>query len=241
MRDRRILEAGRLWPALVRTIMLHSLLAMMLMAGAALAAAPDASGENSVAPDKALRELLEGNQHYVDNTARHPGQRPSDDPQHPIAAVLSCSDSRVPPEIIFDQGVGRLFVARVAGNTYNSLVLESIAYAVTNLGVRLIIVMGHDQCGAVSAAIKAYPERMAGAMLKNIYPAVRATEGMSGDRVANTVAANAELVAKGLAEEPSLEPLVKSGQLKIVAARYALASGRVAILPDHAQPAGATP
>jgi carbonic anhydrase len=229
MSDRRTLGAGR---RLVqkRVIMLHVLLATILVAGAVKAAAPSGEG---VEPGTALKELLEGNQRYVDNAARHPGQRPSDDPQHPIAAVLSCSDSRVPPEIIFDQGVGTLFVARVAGNTYNALVLQSIEYAVTNLGVRLIIVMGHDQCGAVSAAIKAYPERMAGAMLKNIYPAVRATKGMSGDPVANAVAANAELVAQGLAGEPTFEPLVKSGQLKIVAARYALASGRVVILPDR--------
>jgi carbonic anhydrase len=192
-----------------------------------------------VPPDKALQQLLEGNQRYVSNAAQHPDQRPSAEPQHPVAAVLSCADSRVPPEIIFDQGVGTLFITRVAGNTYNALVLQSLEYAVKNLGVRLIVVMGHDQCGAVDAALKAYPERMAGVMLKNIYPAVKAAKNMSGDALTNTINANAELVANGLAGEAAFAPLVRSGELKIVAARYGLASGRVIVLPNHPQPAEA--
>ena len=234
MVDRIIQRGRRPDRALMRIVILQLLLALVMVTGAAQATTPDAPG---VQPEKALQVLLEGNQRYVSNAAKHPDQRPSDAPQRPIAAVLSCSDSRVPPEIIFDQGVGTLFVARDAGNTYTSLELESIEYAVTHLGVRLIVVMGHGQCGAVTAAVETYPERMAGPMIKNIYPAVRATKGMSGDPVANAVVANAELVAKGLADEPPLKPLVKSGQLKIVAARYALASGRVTILPEHVQPA----
>ena len=190
------------------------------------------SAEPSVSRDQALQQLLDGNQRYVRNDAKHPDQRPTADDQHPIAALLSCSDSRVPPEIIFDQGVGSIFVTRVAGNTYNNLVLESLAYAITNLGVRLIVVMGHDQCGAVKAAIKEYPERLAGVMLKNIYPAVREAKGMRGDLLSNAINANAELMAKKLAAEAPFEPLIESGQLKIIAARYALASGRVTLLPD---------
>jgi carbonic anhydrase len=191
------------------------------------------SGADSVPPDQALKQLLEGNQRYVHNTAKHPDQRPSAEDQHPIAGILSCADSRVPPEIIFDQGVGSIFVTRVAGNTYTSLVLESLAYAVNNLGVRLIIVMGHDQCGAAQAAIKTYPERMAGTMLKNIYPAVSAAKGKPGDQLTNVIEANAELIAQKLAGEAAFAPLVKSGQLKIVPARYALASGHVIMLPER--------
>jgi carbonic anhydrase len=191
------------------------------------------SGADSVPPDQALKQLLEGNQRYVHNTAKHPDQRPSAEDQHPIAGILSCADSRVPPEIIFDQGVGSIFVTRVAGNTYTSLVLESLAYAVNNLGVRLIIVMGHDQCGAAQAAIKTYPERMAGTMLKNIYPAVSAARGKPGDQLTNVIEANAELIAQKLAGEAPFAPLVKSGQLKIVPARYALASGHVIMLPER--------
>ena len=209
---------------------LGSVLSLVMVMGVATSALPDASAP-SVPPDKALQQLLDGNRRYVSNAAEHPDQRPSAADQHPIAAILSCSDSRVPPEIIFDQGIGTIFVSRVAGNTYNNLVLESLAYSVMHLGVRLIVVMGHDQCGAVKAAISSYPERMAGTMLKNIYPAVREAKGMSGDLLNNAINVNAELIAKQLAAEISFAPLVKSGQLKIVAARYALASGKVTVLP----------
>jgi carbonic anhydrase len=215
---------------------LFSIALLSVVAGSAAADPPVAS----MPAAKALQRLLEGNQRYVSNAAQHPDQRPSADPQHPLAAVLSCADSRVPPEIIFDQGVGALFVTRVAGNTYTALVLESLEYAVKNLGVRLIVVMGHDQCGAVDAALKAYPERMAGVMLKNIYPAVKAARHMSGDTLTNTINANAELVAKGLAAEAPFAPLVRSGELKIIAARYGLASGRVIVLPNHVQAGEAT-
>ena len=174
MIGKRSYETVRRTRSMLLLGVLGSVLSLALVMGIVTSALPAAPAALSVAPDKALQQLLDGNQRYVSNTTQHPDQRPSADDQHPIATVLSCSDSRVPPEIIFDQGVGTIFVSRVAGNTYNNLVLESIAYSVTNLGVRLIVVMGHDQCGAVKAAISAYPERMAGTMLKNIYPAVRA-------------------------------------------------------------------
>src|SRR5436853_5397354 len=91
-----------------------------------------------IPPTKALQVLLDGNHRYLSNHVQRPDQRPADSPQHPIAVILSCSDSRVPPEIIFDQGLGKLFVVRVAGNTYDRLALESIQYAVTHLGTTLI-------------------------------------------------------------------------------------------------------
>jgi carbonic anhydrase len=206
---------------------------MMVAAVMTTISATAAPPPESTPADKALQRLLAGNQRYVNNAAQHPEQRPSDDPQHPVAAILSCSDSRVPPEIIFDQGIGSLFVTRVAGNTYTALVLESLEYAVKKLGVRLIIVMGHDQCGAVGAALQSYPERMAGPMLKNIYPAVKAAKAESGDKLTNTINANAELVAKALAGEATFAPLIRSRELTIVRARYALASGKVIILPHQ--------
>src|ERR1700686_1747344 len=93
------------------------------------------------APTIALQQLLDGNARYVADKATHPASRPSDAAQHPAAVILSCSDSRVPPEILFDQGVGSLFVVRAAGNTYDRLALESIQYAVAHLGTSLIVVM----------------------------------------------------------------------------------------------------
>ena len=179
---------------------------------------------------KALQVLLDGNQRYVDNRVRRLDQRPSDSPQHPLAVILSCSDSRVPPEMIFDQGVGNLFVVRVAGNTYDRLALESIQYAVTHLGTTLIIVIGHDQCGAVTAALKAYPNRAAGPMLTNIYAAVRETHGKPGNELSNAIDSNAILIARKLAQEPELEEKVKSGQLQVQPARYILKTGAVKLL-----------
>ncbi|MGH7878411.1 MAG: carbonic anhydrase, partial [Candidatus Binataceae bacterium] len=181
-------------------------------------------------PEQALQRLLEGNARYVAAKAIHPDSRPSAAAQHPLAVVLSCSDSRVPPEIFFDQGVGSLFVVRAAGNTYDWLALESIQYAIGNLGTRLILVIGHDQCGAVSAAVKTYPDPSAGPMLKNIYPAVAATRAAPGDAVANAINENAILVADRLAKEPALAHAIAAGELKILPARYVLATGRVEIL-----------
>lgn len=180
----------------------------------------------------ALQQLLDGNARYVGDKATHPAARPSDASQRPIAAVLSCSDSRVPPEIFFDQGVGALFVVRDAGNTYDRLALESIQYAVGHLGTRLIVVIGHDQCGAVTAAVNEYPKPTQSPMLKNIYPAVKQSKGKPGDAVANAINENAILVAKKLAQDPQFAPLVASGELKIVSARYNLATGAVTQLGE---------
>jgi carbonic anhydrase len=192
-----------------------------------------ANADNSTTPTppaKALKLLLEGNQRYTTNQAEHPNQRPSDLPQHPVAVILSCSDSRVPPEILFDQGVGNLFVVRVAGNTYDRLALQSIEYAVGHLGATLIMVIGHDQCGAVSGAVKTYPDPHAGPMLTNIYVAVRETRGQPGDEVSNAIDRNAALVARKLADEPELAAKVKTGELAIQPARYILKTGAIKLL-----------
>jgi carbonic anhydrase len=200
---------------------------MVAWAGFALA---DAAAPK-VDPATALQHLLDGNAHYVKGEAKRPNQSPSAAPQHPLAVVLSCSDSRVPPEILFDQGVGDLFVVRVAGNTYDQVELETIAYAVEHLGTGLIVVMGHDQCGAVTAAVTQYP-KPAGPMLENIYPAVKATMDKPGDHISNAISENAILIAHELRNNPKFSGRVASGELRIVPARYNLANGIVAILPD---------
>jgi len=183
-----------------------------------------------IPPAKALQLLLEGNQRYVSNRAERPNQRPSGSPQHPLAVILSCSDSRVPPEIIFDQGVGNLFIVRVAGNTYDLLALQSIEYAVGHLGTTLILVVGHDQCGAVTAALKAYPDPSAGPMLTNIYPAVREARGQHGDELSNAIDHNAIIISRKLGHEPELAAKVKRGQLRILPVRYILQTGVVKLL-----------
>jgi carbonic anhydrase len=184
------------------------------------------------APAAALQQLLDGNARYVGDKATHPAARPSDAAQHPLAVILSCSDSRVPPEILLDQGVGALFVVRDAGNTYDQLALESIQYAVGHLGTRLIVVMGHDQCGAVTAAVNEYPKPTQSPLLKNIYPAIKESKGKPGDAVSNAISENAVLVAKKLAHDPQFAPLVASGELKIIPARYNLATGAVTHLGE---------
>ena len=180
----------------------------------------------------ALQRLLGGNARYVADEAIHPASRPSDAAQHPEVVILSCSDSRVPPEIIFDQGIGALFVVRAAGNTYDQLALESIEYAVVHLETRLIVVMGHDQCGAVTAAVQEYPRPVFGPMLTNIYPAIAKSRGQDGDPVSNAISENAVLTAERLAQDPKFAAMVASAELKIVAARYNLVTGAVTLLQE---------
>lgn len=181
---------------------------------------------------RALQNLMDGNGHYaagdplhVDGYAERRLQLVKG--QKPFAAILSCADSRVPPEIIFGQGLGDLFVVRVAGNTVDPLGLESLGYAVRSFGTRLIIVLGHDQCGAVSASVKNYPKPDVGMMLRNVYPAVAATAGKPGDHVSNAITENVMLVVKQLKDDPMFLDMVKSGKLTIMGGRYDLQSGRV--------------
>ena len=205
-------------------------IAILLASFSFVAQVGSASDVKGPPADQVLRQLLEGNGRFVAHSPAHPDGLPSDAAQHPLAVILSCSDSRVPPELIFDQGVGKLFVARVAGNTYDRLALESIEYAVVHLGTGLILVIGHDQCGAVTAAVKNYPDPNAGPMLQNIYPAVRDTQKQSGDAVSNAIDANAILIAKRLSKEPTLAKLIAAHELEILPARYSLATGKVRML-----------
>src|SRR6266705_4213447 len=123
------------------------------------AADPAHSDQPSVAPAEAISKLKEGNGRYTSGNLQHPGQTTERrtelaKTQHPFASIVSCSDSRVPPEIVFDQGLGDLFIVRVAGNVINDEGLGSIEYSVDHLGTRLILVLGHQSCGAVDAAMK---------------------------------------------------------------------------------------
>ena len=155
--------------------------------------------------------------------------------QHPFAIILGCSDSRVPPELVFDQGHGDLFVARVAGNVIDDHSLGSIEYAVDHLVVRLIVVLGHQRCGAVKAAketIAAKTEAPAHiqSLVTAIQPAVEATA--KGDLEA-TVEANVKNVTQALrSSAPLLKPKVDSGELKVVGAYYSLDTGSVAFMDE---------
>jgi carbonic anhydrase len=195
-------------------------------------------------PDAVLAGLLEGNKRFVSGRLIHPGRKPEDfaalaEGQAPLAAIVGCADSRVAPELIFDQGVGDLFVVRVAGNIVSGagpLVKGSIEFAVAVLGVRLIVVLGHSQCGAVKAAIEHIDSNDAlpgsiGDLIDPIRAAVTAVKGQPGDKLDNVIRANVERGVKRLESlDPILSKTVKSGGLKVVGAVYDLRSGVVKVL-----------
>lgn len=187
--------------------------------------------------DVAWKELADGNSRCVAGKARHPHQ---DDArrkeiaagQHPIATVLSCSDSRVAPEVVFDQGLGDLFTIRVAGNVPTDDVIASVEYAAEHLGSRLIVVMGHQRCGAVDAALKgAVVEGHLAVLLDWIKPAVEMARSTEGDRLDFAVRANVRNVVEQLKKsQPILAGKIARGEVGVVGARYELDSGRVEVL-----------
>lgn len=200
-----------------------------------------ASGEGAgVTPDEALKKLLDGNARFMkeDKEYINWGQARREEltkGQHPFAIILSCSDSRVPPEHIFDQELGDIFVIRVAGNVADPIELGSVEYAAEHLNVPLVMVMGHRKCGAVTATIAGgKPEGNIAAIVKKITPAVNTAKKKAKDKEALLDAAideNAKLTAKTLTEKSSiLRHLVESGKLKIVSGVYDLATGKVDVL-----------
>jgi carbonic anhydrase len=197
---------------------------------------------SSASPADALKLLLEGNQRFADGKPERPNQDATRRAalvggQQPFAAILSCSDSRTSPEIIFDRGLGDLFIVRNAGNVPSPFALESLHYATAHLGTRLILVLGHTKCGAVDATLSGQtgdiPETA-----KEIEPAVAKSKSMSGDALDNAIAENVRLTVHKLSTWTPLAEMVKAGDLQIVGAVYHLDSGRVIVLD---QPAAGTP
>ncbi len=194
-------------------------------------------------PDAVLARLMEGNKRFVSGQLVHPGRRPEDfaalaEGQAPLAVIIGCADSRVAPELVFDQGVGDLFVVRVAGNIISGagpIVKGSIEFAVAELGARLIMVLGHSQCGAVKAAIEhidandALPGSI-GDLIDPIRPTVAAVKDRPGDKLVNVTRANVE---RGVERLKQLDPIVskfaKTGELKVVGATYELRTGVVEV------------
>jgi carbonic anhydrase len=197
------------------------------------------SGESAVfGNERFVQKLLDGNRRYVDGKPSHSNQTPERrnqvaKGQHPFAVVVSCSDSRVPPEIIFDQGIGDLFVVRVAGNIVDDGGLGSIEYAAEHLHVSLIVVLGHERCGAVEAAVKGgeAPGHIK-SLVETIRPAVENARGRPGDLAENAMRGNVKLVVDRLkASKPILEHLVHKGTLSVIGARYDLDDGQVTLIP----------
>jgi len=213
-------------------------------AAPAAAAAPTAAEKPVTNADEALKRLMEGNVRFVSDKTIDPNQSTSRRAelakgQKPFATILSCVDSRVPPEIVFDRGLGDLFVIRTAGQVVDKAVLGSIEFGAEELGIPLIVVMGHEKCGAVKATIEIL-EKGAKApgsidyLVEGITPAVKAVKGKSGDMLDNAVQANVDVSVAALKKSKILAHLIEEGKVKIVGARYDLDSGKVEV-HDHAE------
>ncbi len=187
-------------------------------------------------PDQALKKLMAGNDRFVENKRNYPDQdskrlKEIAQGQNPFVAILGCADSRVPSEIIFDQGLGDIFNVRVAGNISTIEDVASEEYAVAVLNTPLLMVLGHQKCGAVDAAIKGgNPPGMIGSLVFAISPAVKASEGLPGDRLTNAIVANIKLQVSRLKASSLISNAIKEGKLKIVGAYYHLDSGKVSLI-----------
>jgi len=199
-----------------------------------------AEQRNDSTPDQALAKLMEGNKRYASSHSQHPHQSTGrrhelEKTQHPFACILSCSDSRVPPEIVFDEGLGDLFVVRVAGNIVDNAVMGSIEYAVEHLGTPLILVMGHENCGAVQATLGGgEPGTHIQTLVDAISPAIaEARKNGPGEMVNKVVRANVHLAIKQLRQSgPILGDPLRTRKVKIVGGVYELDSGLVILLPE---------
>jgi carbonic anhydrase len=204
------------------------------------AADPAHSDQPSVAPAEAISKLKEGNGRYTSGNVQHPGQTAERrtelaETQHPFAAVVSCSDSRVPPEIIFDQGLGDLFIVRVAGNVINDEGLGSIEYTVDHLGTRLVLVLGHQRCGAVDAARETIAAKgKAPGHIQSLVTAIKpAVEATAKDDLETTIKANVKNVVQALrSSTPILKAEVDSGKIQIIGGYYSLDTGAVTLLDE---------
>ena len=193
--------------------------------------------ENLSAPE-AMEKLTEGNQRFVSGVSEHPHCSPDRRAelaggQHPFATIITCADSRVPAELVFDQGLGDVFVIRVAGNIADDAVLGSIEYASLHLGVNLVVVIGHQSCGAVGAAVDGSPTGThIDSLINAIAPAVaEAQSGGGDDLLERSVHANAAMVATQIREsEPAMAGLGAQG-VQVRAAYYSLETGEVSWLP----------
>jgi len=205
---------------------------LSILAATAIAFAGDAHQSTSVSPATALERLTNGNHRFKTGRSVHPDQSVSvrqalAKGQSPFAIIVTCSDSRLSPEILFDQGIGRLFVVRVAGNTVDKVALGSIEYAVANLGARTIVVLGHEKCGAVQAAVAGKPlPGSIGAVTEAISGAVEKTKEVPGDHVTSATLENVRETVRNIRASSSIVgDLEKSGQLRVVGGKYFLASG----------------
>lgn len=195
-----------------------------------------AVAQNNTTPDQALQKLMQGNQRFVSKRRQNPNQTEARlqevaKGQKPFAAVLGCADSRFPVEIIFDQGLGDLFVCRVAGNVATPEETGSLEFGTLVLGAKVLMVIGHKRCGAVDATIKgASVPGQIGSILDAIRPGVESSKNMPGDQLENATKANILVQAERLKKSPVISQLISEGKLKVLGGYYDLDTGTVSLV-----------
>ena len=208
--------------------------AVTLLSGLELAAPLQTWAQSPLSPDAALTELMDGNKRFTSGklTAHEHDlailKQHTEDKQEPFAAVLSCADSRVPVELVFDQSIGHIFVTRVAGNIVTPEIIGSLEYGAAVLGTKVILVMGHSGCGAVKATIqgKGVPGQ-----ISSLFPHIQPAVDQAGPDLAAATKANAKIQAALLREASTvISGMVKENKVKVVAGYYDLGSGAVELL-----------
>ena len=201
--------------------------------GADMISPEPAYAQSAMTPDEALRALMAGNERFAANkltSIEHDLTMLKDrnvDKQEPFAAVLACADSRVPVELVFDQTIGQIFVTRVAGNIVTPEIIASLEYGVAVLGVEVLLVLGHNNCGAVKAAMKA--DAVPG-QISALYPYLRPAVEQSGGDVDKAIATNAKIQAGLLrTSSPVIREAIKAGKLRVESGVYDLATGKVSL------------
>ena len=204
--------------------------------GSQLVVPNQAVAQNDMIPDEALQRLMQGNQRFVSGKRDNPHQDRARltevaKTQKPFAAILSCADSRVPSEIIFDQGFGDLFVCRVAGNIATPEEIGSLEFGSLVLGAKVIMVLGHERCGAVDATIKGaqVPGRI-GSLIDAIKPAIKNSESQTGDRLENAVKANVLYQIEKLKTSSVISELIQNKKLTVAGGYYDLDTGAVTLV-----------
>lgn len=196
-----------------------------------------AQHDDSSNANEALKKLLEGNNRFVEFKQNHPHQNESRlkevaSSQSPFAIIVGCSDSRVPPEIIFGQGIGDLFIIRNAGNVVDDFAMASIEYAVEHLDVKLIVVLGHERCGAVDATIKGghLPGHL-NRLTDEIKPSIQSAKRITGDLLTNVIYSNTKRISEQISSsEDIIKEFIEHKGLKVVSAYYDLDTGKVEVM-----------
>lgn len=210
---------------------------LVTAAGVEFVAPSSARAQSTLTPEMALRELRKGNKRFVNLRLTSFEQdlailrNHTSELQQPFAALLSCADSRVPVELIFDQSIGQIFVTRVAGNVVTSEIIASLEYGVAVLGVKVILVMGHGSCGAVEATLAG---KEAPGQISALYPHIQPAVDLAGPDLEATTKANAKIQASLLRQaSPVISSFVKENKLLVLAAFYNISSGVVSLLESR--------